>query len=247
MAKQNVDQFKEHRLRYQQCMEEIKKRAEVIDGFITGKCDAMYIQTLGECMCLQLRKILELIALASLAANHQAYKKYRDNFERDWHSGRIFKTLEKINPDFYPQPTRQVLDETGQVVVGSEEIKTGFLTKQAHQQLYNICGAILHAQNPFFRSEQDIRNFITEVPMWMEKIRILLNHHHVRLTEEDIFFAVLMRAKSDENVQVAEFHKVPEEETERFESMTSQERDKEIGRMNRQLREDDNKGGYIPD
>ncbi len=231
-----VDKFRGHRLRYQQCMEEIKRRVEVVDGFLSGKCQAMYIQTLGECLCLQLRKILELIALASLAANHHAYKKYRVNFERDWHSGRIFKTLEKINPDFYPEPTKQILDKTGQVVVGSEKIEAGFLTKEDHVDLYNRCGAILHVQNPFSPSDQDIHSFISDVPMWMEKIRVLLNHHHVRLTDEDVHFAVLMKAKSDGSVQVAEFHKLPEEEAKRFESMTQMERDREIGRMNRQLR-----------
>ena len=54
--------------KYADCMEEIKKRTEVVNGFFTGKCHAMYVQTTAESVSLQIRKILELIALASLAA-----------------------------------------------------------------------------------------------------------------------------------------------------------------------------------
>ncbi len=31
--------------KYADCMEEIKKRAEVVNGFLIGKCHAMYVQT----------------------------------------------------------------------------------------------------------------------------------------------------------------------------------------------------------
>ena len=44
--------------KYADCMEEIKKRAEVVNGFLIGKCHAMYVQTTAESVSLQIRKIL---------------------------------------------------------------------------------------------------------------------------------------------------------------------------------------------
>lgn len=44
------------------CMEEIKRRTEVVNGFLTRKCQAMYVQTTAESVALQIKKILELIA-----------------------------------------------------------------------------------------------------------------------------------------------------------------------------------------
>ena len=80
---------------YADCMEELKKRVSVVNGFLTGKCSAMYVQTTSESVCLQIRKILELIALGSLCVNRTEYEKYRRNFHLDWHGRRILETLEK--------------------------------------------------------------------------------------------------------------------------------------------------------
>lgn len=57
----------EYASKYIDCMEEIKLRTKVIYGFIDNTCTAMYVQTTSECVALQVRKILELIALASIA------------------------------------------------------------------------------------------------------------------------------------------------------------------------------------
>ena len=114
---------------YADCMEEIKKRKAVVDGFLTGKCHAMYLQTTAESIGLQIRKILELIALASLVANRSEYQKFRTNFHRDWNGKRILETLEKANPNFYPRPTKQVVNRITGKVESLEEIKSGYLTK----------------------------------------------------------------------------------------------------------------------
>ena len=73
----------EYLVKYRDCMEEIKKRTEVVDGFLRGNYHALYLQTTVESICLQVRKILELIALASLVANKGVYEKSRQNFAKD--------------------------------------------------------------------------------------------------------------------------------------------------------------------
>lgn len=194
-----------HLKKYANCMEEIKKRTEVINAFLTGKCNALYKQTTGESICLQIRKILELIALATLVANKEEYAKNRSNFATDWHAKRILLSIEKINPKFYPIPSKQVLDASGQVIK-LDEIKSGFLTRIDFETIFDRCGGLLHAENPFANSK-DINNFLKIVPSWMNKIITLLNHHQIQLVKDDLQFWVVMRANTDEKVQVTLFQR----------------------------------------
>ena len=199
--------------KYADCMEEIKKRAEVVNGFLIGKCHAMYVQTTAESVSLQIRKILELIVLASLAANRSEYAKLRKNFQKDWNAKRILETLEKANPQFYPTPNRQVVDgETGKVV-SLENVKSGFWTKHDYMALFDTCSGILHAENPF-STKRDPNAFMNSVPVWMEKIRRLLNHHTIQLIDDDKQLWVLMKAETDGKAHVWEFERVPEGEVE---------------------------------
>ena len=219
-------------VKYADCMEEIKRRTEVVHGFLGGRCQAMYVQTTAESVCLQLRKILELIALASLAANKEEYEKHRKSFHADWNAKKILASLEKANPEFYPKPTRQVVDETTGTVVETVAVESGYLTKSEFKTIYNKCGAILHAHNPFSRSEQDINSFLKKVPGWMEMIRVLLNHHQVQLVDQNQQIWVVMKAKSDGKVHVAEFERIHGAEAKRLDAMDEKKLKQELGRMN---------------
>ena len=198
------------RTKYANCMEEIKKRTEVVHGFLQREWHAKYLQTTVESICLQIRKILELIAVASLVANKAEYEKQRKNFHRDWNVRRILETLDKVNPHFYPSPSQQVISpETGKV----EEVKpitSGYLSRADYEELYDACSEILHAENPFSSGQQEIQSFLAKTPAWMEKIRVLLNHHQVQLIDERVQLWVLMQAKSDGKVHVWEFERVDE-------------------------------------
>ena len=194
---------------YADCMEEIKKRTEVVDGFLRGELHAKYLQTTVESICLQIRKILEFIALASLVANKAEYEKQRKNFHRDWRAKHILKTLDKANPQFYPSPSKQVTSpETGKVVE-VKPITSGYLSRTDFEALYDECSNILHASNPFSGEQQEIQAFLDKTPEWMEKIRVLLNHHQVQLIDERQLW-VLMQANSDGKVHVYEFERVDE-------------------------------------
>ena len=196
---------------YADCMEEIKRRTEVVNGFLTRKCNAMYVQTTAESVALQIRKILELIALASLAANRSEYAKHRRHFYEDWNAKRILDTLKKANPSFYPTPKKQVVDQDSGRVVSLEEITSGFLTINDYITLFDACSDILHAENPFSRT-QNPEAFMASVREWMEKIRVLLNHHTIQLIDEDKQLWVLMKSKTDGKAHVWEFERVDEGE-----------------------------------
>ena len=196
---------------YADCMEEIKRRTTVIDGFLKGELTARYLQTTAECIGLQLRKILELIALASMVANQPEYRKHREHFHRDWNGKRILNTLQAANPRFYPVPTRQVRDPRTDEVIETKKITSGFLTKKDYVRLYDTCGAILHARNPFSKGGQDARSFLENAVVWMERIQVLLNHHQIQLFDSDKQVSVLMEAESDGKVHVHEFQRVEDQ------------------------------------
>lgn len=196
--------------KYASCMEEIKRRTEVIQAFLSGKANAVYRQTNAESICLQFRKILELIALSSLVANKEEYSKNRQKFATDWHAKRILSDIEKVNPKFYPEPTRQILDKDTGKVIKVEKIADGFLTRDEFEDLYDSCGVILHADNPF-RATKDIDSFLKATPKYMKKIIKLLNHHQIQLSEDDLQFWVLMKSNTDGKVQVSLFQRVKDD------------------------------------
>jgi len=193
--------------KYASCMEEIKMRTEVVRSFAEGQSVTPYKQTTAESICLQIRKILELIALSSLVANKEEYSKIREKFHRDYHAKRILNTIEGVNPEFYPVPCRQVLDKTTRKPIQNIALKSGFLTRKEFENIYDRCGGLLHADNPFSQ-KRDIDNFIKIVPQWMEKIRALLNLHEVQLSTEGLKLFVLMQAESDGKVHVTPHQRV---------------------------------------
>jgi hypothetical protein len=52
--------------------------------------------------------ILELIALASLAANKSIFEQNQLKFSKHWHPTDILRDIERINPGFYPHPVTEV-------------------------------------------------------------------------------------------------------------------------------------------
>ena len=193
--------------KYIACMEEIKLRTEVVTSFVDNKINSKYLIPTAESAALQLRKILELIALSSLVANHEQYSSLRANFHRDWNAKRILETLDRVNPNFYPVPTSQVLISEGQY--DTPNIESGYLTREEFEELYNTCSAILHSKNPFSEQDFDALSFLyKEVPEWMQKIIVLLNHHHVHPIDDSRMYIVMMQTQKDGSVQMAEFEKI---------------------------------------
>ncbi|MDA3938810.1 MAG: VCBS repeat-containing protein [Spirochaetia bacterium] len=90
---------------YTAMMEEIKKRLAVVVSFMKGSQTTGFLITDVEFVCLHFRKVLEHIALSSLIANKEEYTKQYKNFKRHWNARRILEGIEKINSEYYPQPT----------------------------------------------------------------------------------------------------------------------------------------------
>jgi hypothetical protein len=193
---------------YEAQMEEIKKRTEVVECFVSGACTARYNVPTGECIALQIRKILELIALASLVANREEYARIHRNFAEHWRAKDILKEIEKVNPEYYPVPTKQIPMGIADGVSRFQllDIESGFLTKDEFMLLYDMCSDLLHAHSPFSaKARHDAEVFRRDCVEWMNKIVKLLNHHNMHLAGGRTQIIALMRGSKDGMVHATYF------------------------------------------
>ena len=189
---------------YTDQMLEIKRRTAVIDFYLYHGGHALYQPTTTESICLQFRKILELIAFSSLIANKPQYSAIHKNFESHWNAELLLKDLGRINPDFYPKPIQEIPSKTTGVVNDLTPITDGYLSKDDFIHIYKKCGGMLHALNPY-GSKTGYHYFEKSFPEWHTKLICLLNCHQVHLLGQTGFWLVHMRENGDDEVHSYEF------------------------------------------
>lgn len=135
--------------RYANVMDEVKGRLFLVGEFIDNKTTTGSDTTDIEFICLQLRKVMELIALASIVPNKTKYKELRSDFDKDYHAKRIFRDLEKVNVNFYPEAVTQEKSTTPGVNHHIKPRDNVWLTKKRFIREYEKLGGLLHADNPF--------------------------------------------------------------------------------------------------
>ena len=176
---------------YCNCMEEVKLRVGLVRSMVSQSITTGREDFDAELVFVQLRKTLELIAFASLSANKAKYSAAYDNFATHWNAKRMLAYIEKVNPNFYPIPVR----DTG---VNAEGIRyfdllaEGFLTKDEFVTLYDKCGQILHARNPF-TTQDPVIQLGYSVSDWGLRIQNLLSLHRVHLVDSPDTWLVSMK------------------------------------------------------
>jgi hypothetical protein len=188
-------------------MEEIKRRIHAINTILSKKYTTAFPATNIEFLCLQIRKILELIALASMAVNKEEYAKQHEKFASDWKAKRILNDIEKVNPSFYPVPTKQIIDKETEKVIATEKIEGGYLTKEEFSDVYDKCSKVIHSSNPY-GTQTNYGEFEKLIPEWQSKIMRLLNHHEIQLIDRDYHLKVVMQSEKDGRVHAATFQRV---------------------------------------
>jgi len=177
--------------KYAAIMKEIKSRTDVIDVFLSGRREAIYIPTTVETVGLQFRKIFELIAFASLAANRRKYSSIYADFSKHWEAAKLLKSLQRINPDFYPKPVVETKSDRPRVVHDLSDRDHDYLTQADLVEAHGRCGRLLHAANPFGRPI-DYVFFQTSFPVWRARFMNLLNNHKVHLVGDTGFYLIHM-------------------------------------------------------
>jgi hypothetical protein len=166
---------------YLKCMWEARDRISLISSVVARQITIGRDDFAAELIFLQFRKVLELIAFASLTANRVKYSAAHARFAEHWRAKDMLKELAKVNPDFYPMPLKPpVLQEDG--IKHFPAVTEGFLTKDDFEVLYGHAGDILHARNPFTSKSLTV-NIGYTVPQWVSRIQTLLRWHVMHLVD----------------------------------------------------------------
>ena len=168
--------------RYLELLAEAKNRMSSIERVLTGKCNLGFVPVNTEAVYLQFRKILELIAYASLVANIEIYTGARKDHSTEWHAKRFLKKIESLNPDFYPDALRYAPVHGDPDSLNYEGVGAPYLSREDFECLYDTCGALMHSENPY-GTTHNYSALLEEAPIWLEKIFNLLEVHHIRLVD----------------------------------------------------------------
>ncbi len=129
---------------------------------------------LSECATLQFRKIIELIALATVATNLPDYKTKVSDLTTYKSAKEMFQIVQSINPDFYPQPIEGNIT-TSDISVQLGPTTRNVLTKERAISLYDFCNSHLHVHGPF-KGSRKIDEVGDRYPKYLHQIKALLSH-----------------------------------------------------------------------
>lgn len=101
-----------------------------------------------ESLILQLRKVLELLAFATLSAHERQAVAVDPELARMWKAKKILDLVGKVNPAFFPAAMLREVVEAGHMRL-LPSFGRPLFGKQDFVQLYDACGEFLHAMNPF--------------------------------------------------------------------------------------------------
>ena len=189
------------KLIYTQVMEDIRLRTNIINEIYSGRINMIHIFAKSESIALQIRMVIESIALASLAVNKSLFEQESNKFKEWWNADRIFRSIERENPDFYPKPFNNMPSNIPGVEYELIDLNEGFMTRDQIIEVYNECCNILHAKNPY-NTQRDYNNFISQVHEWIKLIVNLLSSQKIKLLNDDALYIVNMRDETDDRVRM---------------------------------------------
>lgn len=184
---------------YLKVLVEIRWRVDRGIRLLTANtCDA----TALESAAVHLRKVLELIVFGSLINNREEIEGVAKAFARkDVSDAR--KLVRKVNANYWPVGLNQRVEDGG-----DERVRPDQLQESEWGTAYGFASEILHTPNPYTVRESVGPKQQNELLQWFRKVVALLNHHEVRLANEDYLLRCLMLTQGGE-VQVSVFKKVP--------------------------------------
>ncbi len=180
-------------------MQEIKHRLSYVKSIIDRELGRIEIESVA----LQIRKVIELIAFAQVSIHHKKYQDRRtvvgENYAKDWNARTIFNHVQKLNPDSYPIPLEPEIKKVPDGTSHFEQLKrSSYLSKNQLLKLYDRCGGLLHADNPWRQKGNKYNNFQNDLPSKIELMKGLLNYHAILINhwEEEITTFLLISMSS---------------------------------------------------
>ena len=175
-------------------MLEIRHRASAVASLEKPNREVIPDFIRVELLVMQIRKILEIIALASMVANEKEYLAAYDRIEKHYHAKKILQFVEKLNPDFYPKPVSHTKtgDSTHHLELKIDQAGD-HLTRKEFERLYDRCGALMHAHNPYSKPK-NYAEYESSIREWMTKIEGLLHAHVIKLVNDSNYYLIHMNS-----------------------------------------------------
>lgn len=168
---------------YCDLMDEVWARMQWIDYAVNGRT-GMFPQIVLETCHLQMRMIVELVALGCLVA-HGDIEETKGRLRRTWSADEILNGLERLHPDFFPIPLQEApLGSSGQRQF--LPVREQCMTKAELLDLYRRqCGNSLHrgSLKNLLGPRRPVRKGYPEVIEPTQKILNLLAFHQLYLAD----------------------------------------------------------------
>ena len=206
--------------KYTQVMQTLKGRKEHVD-WIMNSAEAMGdVSTfMIESICLQLRMMIEDIAVACVIANAEEMPQLARSIRREYRPNTILKALETLNPKCYPIPiVENISGSRGSFRDTHERPKGDWLTREEAVEEYGRLSSVVHRNlKAYDGNSVDNLELYRRCEYLEYRIRNLLSHHQITVLDENTMYRVLMSGTGvDEEgspfegrIQVAEFARVP--------------------------------------
>ena len=187
-------------------MNEVKNRTFAVTQVLNGLTTTTFEATNIEFMCLQIRKILELISMGSLVMNKDLFEEIGQKYSQYWNAKYILSDIERLNPNFYPIPIIEVPSDQKKIVNDLQNKTSRFLTRDDFVKIYDKCGMMMHASNPF-GSKYDYDFYNKQINEWLDLIIELLNSHLIHIKGIDGFYLIHMEETGEKGVHGYYFEK----------------------------------------
>lgn len=190
---------------YAEALDKIRARGDVARDMLTPPRTYQRL----EAAALQMRLILETIPLAALVTHQEHVQEVAAAFARKG-PREAAKLVERVNPDYWPKPVRQVPTPEGPARDRLDTIDDGFLTRAEWQQTWGWLSSVLHARNPF-KGEPDIDALAAELEDVLSRITTLLSLHWLDLPDgADPLLGMIMAEDGRAHVYEFKRHDLPE-------------------------------------
>ncbi|UUZ67286.1 hypothetical protein LP414_22665 [Polaromonas sp. P1(28)-13] len=142
-----------------------------------GNYDASILYEIESAM-LSMRKVLELIAYASLVANEQIMTNAINDLGKLQYAKKFLPRVQEQNPEFFPVPVA-LTKVNGVIVASHDKSLDDYFQLADFEPLYEACGHYMHVPNPF--AEMPAPDLKAHPKEWIQRIWNLLETHRIVL------------------------------------------------------------------
>lgn len=146
-------------------------------------CEKMYVTNkefdlvLLESICLQMRKILELVAMSSLISNKDAFDITSSKIFNQWRGKEIIKEIKSYSNLVFPKISYEYFKFSPNDYINNftnfKEITTNLIDEDKFCQIYDKCSELLHIKNPYSQSnniQEKIDYISMNIGTWLDYI-----------------------------------------------------------------------------